>query len=226
MARYSEIAAQIEQLNRDFNAALSAAQSHADPHLTPDGLTAKRASLVKGVQDTAAAKLSELKSAFDVYVNSAKNDAARVIPKAEGSTRDGWERVKMILDAGISLPQVVAQATPEQLHALAEWGPAWMAAQSAATRSTGLGAGEWQAPDTSHLQRSIQGRWAQVLEGPAAVSIAEAMNADVVAAGIEQTATHLAAKAAGSTTVDPLTASLNTHYAQRGAMLGLAPADA
>lgn len=226
MARYNEIAAQIDQLNRDFNAALSAAQSHADPHLTPDGLTAKRASLVKAAQDTAAAKLSELKSAFDVYVNSAKNDAARVIPKAEGSTRDGWERVKMILDAGISLPQVVAQATPEQLHALAEWGPAWMAAQSAATRSTGLGAGEWSAPDASQLRRSIQGRWADVLGGTASQSIAEAMNADVVAAGIEETSNHLAVRASGGTAVSPLTASLNAHYAQQGAQITLSPAGA
>lgn len=151
MARYNEIAADIEQLNRDFNAAVSTAQSHADTHLTPDGLTAKRASLVKAAQDTAAAKLQELKSAFDVYVNSAKNDAARVIPKAEGSTRDGWERVKMILDAGISLPQVVAQATPEQLHALAEWGRlGWPRSQRPPGRQGwALGSGALRTPRSS-----------------------------------------------------------------------------
>jgi hypothetical protein len=226
MPRFNDIAAEIEQLNRDLNAAVAAAQSHNDPHLTSDGLTAKRATLAKTARDAAGKKLQELKAAFDVYVNSAKNDAARVIPKAEGSTRDGWERVKMILDAGASLPQVVGQATPEQLHALAEWGPSWIAAQSAAARSTGLGAGEWQAPDASLLQRSIQGRWAEVLGGAAAQTIAEAMNADVVTAGIEQTAAHLATKAAGGTTVDPIAASLSAHYAQQGAQISLSPAGA
>jgi hypothetical protein len=137
-----------------------------------------------------------------------------------------WERVKMVLDAGISLHQVVAQATPEQLHALAEWGPAWMAAQSAASRQTGLAAGEWQAPDASQLQRSIQSRGAEVLGGSASQSIAEALNAGVVVAGIEQTATNLAARAAGSTAVDPLTAAMNAHYAQQGAQVSLSPAGA
>lgn len=220
---FSDIAAEIEQLNRDLNAALAAAQSHNDPHLTPDGLTAKRATLAKNARDAAGAKLANLKTSFDAAVDGAKSAAARAIPKAEGSTRDGWERVKMILDAGISLPQVVAKATPEQLHALAEWGPSWIAAQSAAARSTGLGAREWQAPDASLLHRSIQGRWAEVLGDTAAETIAEAMSADVVAAGIQQTATHLATKASGGTTVDPITASLNAHYSQQGAMLGLTP---
>lgn len=224
MARFNEIAAEIDQLNRDLNTAVTAAQSHADPHLTPDGLKAKRATLVKNAQDTAAGKLRELKAAFDDNVDMAKRDAVRLIPAAVGSTRDGWERVKMTLDAGISLPQVVAQATPEQLHALAEWGPAWLSAQSAAARATGLGAGEWNAPDPSQLLRSIQSRWAEVLGGMASKSIAEALNADVVAAGIEQTAAHLAAKAAGETAADPLTASLNTHYAQQGARVTLSPA--
>lgn len=226
MARFKEIAAEIDQLNRDLNAAVTAAQSHADPHLTPDGLNAKRATLVKKAQETAAGKLQELKASFDDHVELAKREAARLIPAASSSTRDGWERVKMTLDAGISLPQVVAQATPEQLHALAEWGPAWMAAQSAAARSTGLGAGQWNAPDPSQLLRSIQARWAEVLGGEASKSIAEALDADVIAAGIEQTTTHLAAKAAGGTAVDPLTASLNTHYAQQGARVTLSPAGA
>lgn len=224
MARFNDIAAEIQQLNRDLNTALTAAQTHADPHLTADGLTAKRATLAKKARDTAGAKLQELKSAFDASVDLTKRDAARLIPHAEGGTRDGWERVKMILDAGISLPRVVAQATPEQLQALAEWGPSWIAAQSAAARSTGFGAGEWQAPDASLLQRSIQARWAEVLGGTAAETIAEAVNADVVAAGIEQTTLHLATKAAGGTAVDPLAASLSAHYAQQGAQISLSPA--
>lgn len=223
MARYKDIAADIAQLNRDFSEALASAQSHQDPHLTADGLTAKRASLAKKAQDTTAAKLQELKAAFDDNVDMVKRDAARLIPKAEGSTRDAWERVKMILDAGIPLQQVVTQATPEQLHALAEWGPAWMASQSAAARTTGLGADAWQAPDVSQLERSIQARWAEVLGGTAGNAVSEALNADVLAAGIHQTTTYLGARAAGGTTVDPLTASLNTHYAQEGAQLGLAP---
>jgi hypothetical protein len=85
-----------------LNAAVTAAQSHADPHLTPDGLNAKRATLVKNAQTTAAGKLQQLKASFDDHVELAKREAARLIPAAAGSTRDGWERVKMTLTTGFS----------------------------------------------------------------------------------------------------------------------------
>lgn len=155
MAKTKQYLEEIQLLQRDYRNALQEAQAHRNDDLSYEGLQRRRAQLAEQASKTFSAKLEQLKSSMDAESGQLKSRAGKAIPKAEGSTRDSWERVKMLLDAGQTLHQVIGKADPSQLQAIQEWAPTWLDATTKGTMT-----------DFAPFQRSVDQRWAQVAPDP------------------------------------------------------------
>jgi hypothetical protein len=155
MSKTSEYLQQLQILTRDHGIAVQEARSYTDDHLTADGLHARRAELVRTAGDAFRGKLAAVRSAMQSETQSLRTGALRAIPKAEGSTRDNWERVRMLLDAGQPLSQVIAKADAGSLHAIREWGPTWIDAQT-----------KGNTTDLAPFERSINKRWIEIAPDP------------------------------------------------------------
>jgi hypothetical protein len=172
MPTTAEYLEQLQHLTRDYRNAVQQAQSHTDEHLNYDGLQAKRAELVKRAATAHRGKLDQLISNMDSESSVLKSRAQKAIPAAEGSTRDSWERVRMLLDAGQSLQQIIAKADAGSLHAIREWAPTYLDAKSKGAQT-----------DLGPLERSITQRWAEVASDPEPISEFLATAGDVATFG-------------------------------------------
>ncbi|WP_087874116.1 hypothetical protein [Arthrobacter globiformis] len=152
MSTIAEYLQELQILTRDYRNAVQEAQLHTDDHLTPEGLQAKRAKLVQQAAANHQGKLAKLRSNFKIEADWLESRAQRAIPKPEGSTRDSWERVKMLLDSGQSLQTVIAKADAGSLHAVREWAPTYLDAMSKGANT-----------DLRPFERSIGQRWAEIL---------------------------------------------------------------
>lgn len=210
MTQTKQYLEQIQILHRDYRNALDEAKAHQDSNLSPDGLVVRRKQLAEQADKAFGSKLEQLKSRMDSESGQLKSQALRAIPKTEGSTRDSWERVKMLLDAGQSLHQVIGKADVSQLQAIQEWAPTWIEAKSKGTIT-----------DFAPFQRSVNQRWAQVAPNPE--PIAEYLEAAGDIAMFEHIATSLSEKFEGrapefGTLVDAFAA----HHAAQAARYDLA----
>ncbi len=152
MSTTAEHLAALQILTRDYRNAMRAAQLHTDEHLSPEGLQAKRAELTKRAATNHQNRLEALRSKMKIESDYLESRAERAIPKGEGSTRDSWERVKMLLDAGQSLPQIIAKADAGSLHAIQEWAPTYLDATTKGATT-----------DIRPFERSISQRWAEIV---------------------------------------------------------------
>lgn len=152
MPTTAEYLEQLQILTRDYRNAVQEARQYTDEHLTQDGLQAKRAELTKRAATNHQGKLEALRSKMKIESDYLDSRAERAIPKSEGSTRDSWERVKMLLDAGQGLQQIIDKADAGALHAIREWAPTYLDAKSKGTTT-----------DIAPFERSISQRWAEIV---------------------------------------------------------------
>jgi hypothetical protein len=149
---------EIQIIKRDYSNAVREAQVYKSDHLTPEGLRVKRGELVQRATAAYRSKLEPLKTNMDTESNWIKARAVRAVPPNTGGTRDNWERVKMLLDAGQSLQQVIAKADAGALHAIREWAPTWLDATS-----------NGETTDLRLFERSLTQRWAEIVSDPAPI---------------------------------------------------------
>jgi hypothetical protein len=147
--------AQMQALTRDYRNAMQEAHSYKNDHLTAEGLQAKRAQLIQQAGAAHRGKVDQLRASMKTESDQLRAHALQSIPKAEGSTRDSWERVRMLLDAGQSLPQVIAKADAGSLHAIREWAPTYLDAKTNGART-----------DLAPFERSLTERWAEISPNP------------------------------------------------------------
>lgn len=216
----TEINAELRQLVRDFTTATSAAANYVDPALSGTGLMAKRERLVHAARTTGQNRLDTVKSRFDSEVSRLAGGAQRALPAGPASTADAWGKVKMLLDAKQPLQYVVEKATPEQLHALTEWGPVYLDATTPVV--VGIGAGQTRLVPIEALERSIWERWAEVLPETGAAAVTEFLGAAPEIGGFQSYVTFAENRIAGLSTVSDMEASIAAQMARQAAAQNLA----
>ncbi|MHA7153964.1 hypothetical protein ACX80A_02545 [Arthrobacter sp. TMN-50] len=212
MAR-NEYLTKLTQLQQNHQSALREAQAFTDDSLSAKGLQDRRTELSDRANQQYKAHLDTLRGDFETDARRAQESGSEAIPAPPADTSTAWAKVKMLLDAGKSLQEIVRSADTPQLHAIAEWGPTYLQAQAATTRETGL-AGLRDTPvDPKHLQRSITKRWTEVLDSDAAGKVQAGLAAEVDAAQFTRTAQHLEAKISGSNPgVSDMHAAIDAQY--------------
>ena len=227
-ARIASAKADLLDLERDLDAATERANTYTDPDLNANGLQARRAEMVATARKAAGPALEQLLAQVDTAAETLASQAAAQLPKfgddpaSIAQSQRAWDKVRLRLDKGVPLRDVLANAGVEEALALREWGPAW--SEAAAYRPPGLSESmsPTPAPDHGPLHRSIDARLA-ALAGPTVVaSLAAAHEAAAVAAGVEVTGKYLANVIAGVNGTSALSSSVESHYAEQAARAGLA----
>jgi hypothetical protein len=186
-------AEQIQKLKHQYVIALAEARQAQNPDMTPEGLQNHRDTLVARVRAQYLPKLAALETDVRRDAEILFDAADEAIPAAQGSTRDAWQRVEMLLAAGKALPDIITAADVPQLQAIREWAPSWLAANRHKAKGANIGAGT-----TTALENSIRDRWAEIL--PNGGTLREALEAKQVAAGLEYTISNLRTELEGKPT--------------------------
>lgn len=207
-------------LKRSFNVTIAEARNYTNPDLSAEGLAKRRADLAAAATADHKAQLEQLTRDLQREAADTKNAAQAQLPPAPADTSQAWGKVKMLLDAGRSLHQIVENAEPAVLHAITEWGPTYLEAESYKGRTDG-----WApvAVDPAPLHRSISQRWGQVLGGTAAERIKHGAEAEAMEAQFNVTAEHFGSKLDGVPTGrDDMTAAIEARLAGKNAASTLA----
>ncbi|GAB3754831.1 hypothetical protein GCM10027591_03780 [Zhihengliuella somnathii] len=137
-------------------------QSYTDPHLSTEGIIAERKTRTNKLRAEAKQSLAMIRARAKEDEDALANRMEKAMPKPEGSTADAWTRVKMLLDSGRTLSQVIKNADVPTLQAIREWAPTWLETQrTPETLGEALTGG--RAPeDLAPLNNSIAIRWAEL----------------------------------------------------------------
>lgn len=215
-AKLADLNQRSQRVNVDLMRELDAARSYTDPDLSPEGLGKRRQEMADAARQKAAKALEALQ--VD------QRQAADRIRRWAGDKRPGigddpvqvtkvsmaWDRARAMLDAGRSIPEVLANATdPALVLAVREFAGDWLAAQP---RQADTG-----RPDTTGLTRTADARLAELHGGDTAAALRMLHDLEVAEAGWQ---------ARGSSVDqlgDPsarLSAALGAHYAEQIAGAG------
>ncbi|WNB84531.1 hypothetical protein [Cellulomonas sp. ATA003] len=224
--RVSTARSRLTELHKQLDDALHAARTHRDPNLSDEGLGNKQRELTQRAHDTIGPQIKQLQAQVHGDADTLRRWAEDARPKVGDDATSlmrhqvAWDRVRMRLEAGMPMQQILTTATREEALAIREWAPAWMDAQTYnAAQHGGLSAGLYSPPDTTGLMRSIDDRLAAIEGGQVAAAIAAAREAEVVVAGVEPIVRHLDTLAAGGQS-DALGAALESHYKAQEAAAG------
>lgn len=183
----SDLKARLRTVQRGLEEALGKASGYQDPNLSPEGLQAKRTELAKAARAAAGPQLAALRAEVATAAQEAAGKASAALPKA-GTDATGisvkWAQVAMRLDAGMSLHDIVSRADVDTLHAIAEYAPSWVEAQSFKA-GAGRGSRPQSTPDHTALRRSVDERLAQLTGKGAVSALADARSAAGEAAYLE-----------------------------------------
>ena len=108
-----------------------AQQTHYD-HLSELGNREEQDRKVTEARERAARALTEI-HAKAVSEEAAASAGAKNLLESNEPTRDEWERVKMVLDAGKPIDEILAESDTNRVHAIRYWGLAYLEAQYAKT---------------------------------------------------------------------------------------------
>lgn len=148
---------------RNLSSSLNAAASFTDPDLSDQGIQKKRAELRETAVAKARAEYNQLAANATTYRDSARAQVDRLhnlMDRGTAADREvTFRRVAMLLDAGRGLADVIAEATPAELHAIEEWGPTWARAQ--ATKPGGIDKLHFAEPDTGWIADAVMARRAE-----------------------------------------------------------------
>lgn len=207
-----------DALRRHTNAQRDAAHLQ-DPDLSLPALERRRADLAAQARATFAAEVAQVRRDADALTHRHARQLDRV-PAPQGSTRDAWERVRMLLDAGRSLPEVIATADADTLLAIREWAPTYLETLAPAP----LPGTPRQPVDVAPLERSVRERWAQ-LKGDK--DLTAALAEEPALAGLQVRLKHAEAVAGGNDHAAGLAGAVEAQLAEQTAARTLpAPDDA
>lgn len=227
-ARIASAKADLLNLERNLTDALNKARAYTDPDLSNSGLQARREQLAKAAREAAGPALEQLRGQVTSAAETLATQAAAGLPKfgadpaAIARSQHKWDQVRMRLDAGMPMRDVLANADVETALAIREWGPAYNEAQTYRTPTIGESMGDQRVPDHGPLMHSVDTRLAE-LSGPDAVAaLVASHNAVGVAAYIAPGAKHMDAVIAGINGGSTgMSAAIEAHYAEQEARAGL-----
>lgn len=171
-ARVQKTRGAITQLHRELKEALSEAANFHDPLLNADGLSAKRQELKDRARESFGAKIESLRSDLKRDAGVLQTEAERARP-ALGEDPSSlmraqmkWDQARMKLEAGIPLRRVIDEAGPDELLALREWAPTWLAVQHHQTADRSIGSALADTgPDVDGIAAAIDSRLSEVAGG-------------------------------------------------------------
>jgi hypothetical protein len=148
--------------------ALRDAARTQNPDLSLEGLRkqrdAARATAFTKANDTITANAALARTAADQAMTNARakigagNDATTLVLREQQ-----WTRVRMLLEAGRNLADVIATTTdPGELAAIADWAPTWVRAQSPQPTMAQPFYDSWAEPDTQWIDAVVVARLATV----------------------------------------------------------------
>ena len=213
-------------LARGLQDALGKAASFTDPHLSPEGLAAKRAELAGHFREAARTDLENTRrtvTAASEYLRNAvdENVVAPTDPGAAIRLEQKWRQAERMLDAGIEARDVLKGADELMTRAILEFGPSWAAATGHKPRSVGeaigdaLSSSEAPAPG-AWLTRQARARLAEVTSDASLaelLALAGAAEAQVAAA---QPYLDAAENLIADRPADMLGAAIASHFATTG----------
>ena len=227
-ARIASAKADLLSLHRSLDAALVAARSYTDPDLNANGLQARREQLAEAARKAAAPALEQLRAQVTSAAETLATQATAGLPKfgadaaAIARSQHKWDQVRMRLDAGMPMRDVLANADVETALAIQEWGPAYAEAKAYRPPTLGESMGDQKAPDHGPLMHSVDTRLAQLTGPDAVAALAASHNAVGVAAYFGPQMKHMDAVIAGiNSGSTELSVSVESHYAEQEARAGL-----
>ena len=171
---------------KNLREALNRATSHTDPHLSDEGLAAKRRELAQAFRD--AGRVDYDKIASDIaWASKSLADAARENvaiaddPAALIRAEQRWRQVQQRLDAGQALATILRDADETTARAVAEFGPSWASAKF--TRPAEIDGsirawlGETPQDATASITQAVYRRLAEVSTDPNARELFSAAQA-------------------------------------------------
>jgi hypothetical protein len=215
--------ARLTDLNRTYQAALAAARAHQDPNLSPEGLANRQRELTEQVHRQHRGQFEQLRAQINSDVDTLRRWADSARPQVGTTPADlqraqvAWDRVRMRLEAGMTLPQVLATATQDEALAVREWAPTWLEVNAFVAHSKAGGPrAAFEAPDPAAVMRSADARLAEINGGEVVQAFTALREAEAVAAGAAPLLQHAEHVAKGVRS-DPLTAAIQARYAAEAA---------
>jgi hypothetical protein len=231
-ARVAAFKGDLLTLEREYGDKVQAARAFTDPHLTAEGLDAKRTELVAQAGAQIGPRLDRLTELLDIAVTDLNAAAQAARPALNWSDAASiqraqvkWDQARMLLTKGVPIRDVIANADVDTLLALREWGPSWLDAE--AYQATDQGLAGFTPTDHAAFERTIDQRIANVAGGDTAAALHAANDATATAAYaapvVRQLRADLSGIRGGNTTMG---AAIEATFAEQAARATWpAPAD-
>jgi hypothetical protein len=224
----SDFKARLSTIHRGLNDALGKAAAYQDADLSPEGLQAKRAELTKAARAIAVPKLAAVRAEVKAAAVLSAGRASAALPKigtnADATARMAakWSQVKVKLDAGEPLRDIIKNADADTIHAIAEYGPSYAEAKAYKAPGIGEALNPGPAVDHSALVRAFTDRMAGLTGEGAVSALKESRVAAGEAAYVEVVGGRLDSLIAGTTPNSTmLSTALAAENAERLAVNGL-----
>lgn len=207
----------LRPIRQQLQQALNEAATYSDPHLTPEGIAAKRQELrgqahakfqpqLEQVQQDARTDAFYARGKYDQTRPALGDDVGRLM-RAE----QAWQLAKVKLDDGMPLSSVLRTADEITALAVGQWGPAYLEGRAYKERA-GDSLGSQGVFDTTHVQRAVDARLAELNPGGAFATALRGMSeADADLAQVAPIVEHYAVAQDGGPT-DALHTAIAAHY--------------
>lgn len=170
--------------------ALREADRFSNPSYSPTGLQEAKEDLRANARADASTAIGPVVRRLQSMQSRAAVVSAPYL-SSDAPTRDEWERVKMLLDSGRTLGDVIASATGPRLRAIVEWGPAFVEAQVSPKLDRAVDSSIY----ANAVRNDVLRRWAQLEpDGAAAKAILAEQAGRSVAAEIEAVNRYIAGR--------------------------------
>jgi hypothetical protein len=203
-------------LQRGLDAALAAAGIFNDLDLTAEGLGNRRTQLEHEAREMFVPQIQELAAEVAEDVQTVKDHGAQLRPTAPSDAvglqraQQAWDRVRLRLDAGMSLPSIIAGADQETLLAIAE--PQWLEAEQFKAQPSERRLTGYRPPDFTWIGRLVDARLAELVGGDFAQALEAAKDADVAEALVGPVVGDLQSQCVGGPS-DPFRAAIDAAVA-------------
>lgn len=143
-------AEQASRAHRAYRAAIHKARSFADPDLNAETVQKRQADMQRAAEDQHARNLRTIETAARDSHATASGAAGEQRPKITDHTQVAarWVQIKLLLDSGRSVRQVLAKADVAGVQAIQEYAPSYFEAK---TGIPGLGQEPTTLPDIARL---------------------------------------------------------------------------
>ncbi|MFI9261154.1 hypothetical protein ACIGT4_26115 [Streptomyces sioyaensis] len=187
---------ELVELRRRLSDALAEARTFRDPDLTEEANARRRAELERTARQQATADLNRIER----EANNAATLVRTVADKATaaGRPRDAteqllaetrqaraWDRARALLDAGRTVPEVIAGSDADTLHALRAELPTYLAAQR--TKPQGLAGAGFTEIDPARILRTIDRALVDHLPAKQGAALRARLDLDELEPGLRET---------------------------------------